>query len=62
MSKDDEERVLRYMKTSGQKRAVIKMRGRFYLCEVKEELTAWENQPYDVLRETEIPEPIELPT
>lgn len=52
--------MLRYLRASGQKRVVIKMRERYYFCEVKESLTAWENQPYDELRAIEIPEPIEL--
>lgn len=60
MREEEKERVLRYLRTSGQKRAVIRLGAAYYLCEVKESLTAWENQPYDELCVTEIPEPVAL--
>lgn len=54
----DREKIEAFLKQTGLKRALV--RGQYYLCEVREELTAWENQPYDAVTITPLPPPIEL--
>lgn len=56
----DKEKIERYMKLTGLKKALIRDNGRYYYVHFKGGLTAWENQPYEDIVIEEVPPPVEL--
>lgn len=60
MDDQQKERIFRYMTLSKQKLAVIRMKERYFVCQIVTQETAWERQEYDEVRITECAQPVEL--